>query len=285
MGRSGTGLGLAISRKFLRLMEGDLTVSTEEGKGSVFHLEMWVAPGAEREVKAELGTVCRVWRLLPNSPSRRILVVDDHRDNRELLQYLLEPIGFEVRTAEDGAQAVARCAEWAPHLVVLDLRMPVMDGYEAARRLRAAHGSAIKILALSAGVFAENQQEALAAGADTFLGKPFREEDLLEQVKELLAIDYVYDDLVTEPTTEATEAAPFTAELRQLPVEWVAQLREAICRADYDRMLDLVEQVAACHEALADWLRQLVERFDYATLQTVLTNEATPQAKDQTNPS
>ena len=168
---------------------------------------------------------------------------------------------------------MALCKEWLPQLVVLDLRMPVMDGFEVTRQIRAEHGSTVKIIALSAGVFAENQRMALDAGADMFLGKPFQEGDLLEQIKQLTGVDYVYRDVEAEKPAALSESEaklPTAVEIGQLPAELVNQLREATSRADYDQMLALVEQMAVHNETISRQLRQLVERFDYNTLQKVL---------------
>ena len=132
----------------------------------------------------------------------------------------------------------------------------------------------MKIIALSAGVLAENQQMALDAGADMFLGKPFQEGDLLERIKQLTGVDYVYRDVEAEKTADMSESRrelPTAVEIGQLPTKLVDQLREATILADYDQMLTLVEEMAACNQTISRQLRQLVERFDYVTLQKVLT--------------
>jgi DNA-binding response OmpR family regulator len=161
----------------------------------------------------------------------------------------------------------------------MDLRMPVMDGCEATRRIRAAHGVAVKILALSAGVFPENQAQALAAGVDLFLGKPFGEVELLETIKKLTGVDYIYASPpgATGPVSdEALAEGPSTEVIRCLPVELVTALREVILRADYDQMLILVDQIAVRDECLGRQLRQLVLRFDYDALRTVVLGKAEP---------
>jgi CheY-like chemotaxis protein len=201
------------------------------------------------------------------------LVVDDQPENRQLLMLLLAPVGFEIRTAADGAEAVAQCQEWVPHLVLMDLRMTGMDGYEATRRLRAAHGTTVKIIALSASVFIEDRQRAVAEGADAFLAKPFDHADLLDRIKELVGVDYVYDALPEAAATVHAEAAterPSAGEMRRLPADLLAALREATCRADYQQMLTLVEQAATHDERLGRLLRQLVKRFDHDTLLELL---------------
>ena len=270
----GIGLGLPISRQFVRLMGGDLTVSSRPGVGSTFRFDARVARGEEPAAQSSTTRARRVLHLLPESPACRVLVTDDQMANRKLLLRRLAPIGFEVRAANDGAEAVALCKEWSPHLVLLDLRMPVMDGYEATRCIRAAHGSTVKIIALSASVFADDQQQALDCGADAFMAKPYREEDLLGQISQLTGVDYVWDDSMTradEPLASARPDVPSAEEILRLPAELVASLRQATSTADYDRMLALTDQAANQDEALGRRLRHLVEQFNYNALLSVLS--------------
>jgi len=202
-----------------------------------------------------------------------VLIVDDLADNCELLVQLLAPVGFEIRTAADGTEAVAQCQAWAPHLVLMDLRMPGMDGHQATRRIRAAHGTRVKIIALSASVFAEERQPAQAEGADAFLAKPFDPAELLDTIKELVGVDYVDAAPRRSAATDhdPVEALrPTVGEIRRLPADLVAALREATCRADYQQMLTLVDQAATHDERLGHVFRQLVKRFDHDTLQELL---------------
>ena len=266
----GIGLGLAISLKYVKLMGGELTASSEIGRGSVFQFDVRVERADEALAVAKTEPQPQVLYLLPGSPACRVLVADDQSDNCDLVADILAPLGFDIRTARDGAEAVAICQDWAPQLAILDLRMPVMDGCEAARRIRADHGSAVRILAMSAYVFAENQQRALDAGADVFMQKPFQVVDLLGRIKQLTGVDYVYGE---SPAAEAGAESVTSGDTCQVPRELVSQLREATSRAKYAQMLALVGQVAVLNESLGNRLRTLVRRFDYEAIQTLLSQE------------
>ena len=269
----GTGLGLPISRKFVNLMGGDLTVNSQLGAGSIFRFDVQLGLGVDMAKRAEIAPPRQVLHLQPEAPAYRILVADDRAINRELLEQLLRPIGFEIRTANDGVETVALCKEWLPHLVLLDLRMPVMDGYEAAHRIREAHGASIKIIALSASVFTQDRQRALDQGADVFMAKPFLEADLLEQIKQLTGVEYLYNDPKSPSalvSSEAEDGSSFGENIRRLPTELVDALRDATCRAKFNQMLALTDQVATVDEPLGRRLRQLVEGFEFGALQTLL---------------
>jgi two-component system sensor histidine kinase/response regulator len=269
----GTGLGLAISREFVRLMGGDMTVASRLGAGSSFRFDVRVAPGDEAAARVGLAQAPRALHLVPGLAACRVLVVDDRPENCDLLKRLLTQTGFEIRTAGGGVEALETARQWVPHLVLLDLRMPGMDGYEVARHLREAQGQDVRVLALSASVFAEDHQKALDAGADAFMAKPFQQAELLECIKELAGVEYVYEN--AGPVEAAVPASPSpklpsTEEISQLPAELVAELRDAISRAAFDQMLDLAGQVAALNEPLGRRMQQLVEQFDYRTLQKML---------------
>src|SRR5271166_1541179 len=232
---TGTGLGLAISREFVRMMGGDITVSSQVGKGSIFTIHVPLKVGEAQSVQP-IDQPRHVLKLQPGQATCRVLIADDIEDNRQLLAQLLAPVGFEVRLATNGAEAVQEFEEWRPHLILMDFRMPVMDGHEAIRRIRAmAGGKGLKIIAVTASAMDENRQELMGIGADDFISKPFREVELFEKIHTHLKVEYVYAEnaaAAVEEAVEVTEAA-----LAKLPREWIDMMRDSVVTADLDQLL------------------------------------------------
>ncbi len=252
-------------------MGGELTVDSEPGRGTTFRFEVPFREGDPDALESSRAGR-RVVALASPTPRRRVLVVDDRAANRLLLVKLLSSVGFEVKEAADGAQAVEAVETWRPHLVLLDMVMPVMDGYEAARRIKAGPcGGDTAILALTASAFEEDRQAVLAAGADDFMRKPFQAEELFARIGARLGLTYRYEE-----ETGATEPAPPpphgpSPEAVPLPPELVAAMREAAAEADLDELASLVERAAAYDAALAARLRERVARFDYEGLASALS--------------
>ena len=207
----------------------------------------------------------RAVRLKTTAPACRILVVDDEADNRKLMLKLLRLIGFEVEAVANGMEALAAFDRWRPQLVLMDTRMPEMNGLEAIRRLRVLPGgSGLKIISLSAAMFPEDRSEAINCGADEFLSKPVEVDELLEKMRQLLGLEYDYQPAAAGPGPEhgpsSTTLSPM--DLTVLPAGLRQQLLAAVVVADFDEVNRLLLQVQPLDASLARRLGQLAENFD-----------------------
>jgi PAS domain S-box-containing protein len=274
---TGTGLGLAISREFVRLMGGTLTVISLVGKGSTFAIRLPLKEGEAGAVQANVKPR-HVLSLQPGQAACRVLIADDIDDNRQLLAQILAPIGFEVRLAINGAEAVQQFEDWQPHLILMDFRMPLMDGMEAIRRIRAmAGGKGTKIIAVTASAMDENRHRLMEAGADDFIGKPFREVELFEKIHTHVGVEYVY--AANPPGAarhEADELSPGC--LADWPFDLIGPMREAIITADLDRLLTRIQEVEVRDLNIAQGLRRLAEGFQYQKLLDLLPTSTSIEA-------
>lgn len=269
--QSGTGLGLAISREFAKLMSGTLTVASELGKGSVFRLEVPVRFCEAGEAGAP--TVCRrVTGLDPRDPVPDVLIVDDEPHNRGWLRTLLTLVGFRVREAENGEIAVRICQEWLPELILMDLRMPVMDGFTATRAIRAKFaGRHAIIIALTASVMEHDRRSAMRNGFDDFVSKPCREEELLEKIGARLRLRYVYAGEETRAGTgSSTARVDSVVALRELPHDLIEQLLGAVRSGQKSRLDDLIGTVKEHDAGSASTLQSLGDRYEYDALSQML---------------
>lgn len=257
----GTGLGLPISQKFVELMGGELRVESTLGIGSCFQFQIPLM-AATPQVTSNVHNARRVTGLASAQPIYRILVVDDRPENRQLLVHFLQPLGFEVYEAENGREAITLWKRHNPHLVWMDIRMPVMNGYEATKTIKSQpKGKDTIIIALTASVFEDERSNILRAGCDDFVRKPISEEQLLDKLAEHLGVHYLYQD---EPLPTNQKPQPMALEpinLVDLPQEWVAQLHLAARGADDELIWQLLDQIPASQSALAETLAEMVHNF------------------------
>jgi PAS domain S-box-containing protein len=197
----GTGLGLVITRKFVQLMGGNIHVDSTLGKGSIFQFTIRFRSVLANAVTSPLSTR-RIITLAPDQTHYRIMIADDIENNRQLLVKLLQPIGFEVREAKNGKEAITLWQEWQPQLIWMDMRMPELDGYEATkiiRKLSQEQNKPVVIIALTASVFEEQRAEIKAAGCDDMVRKPLQPQIIFDKLAEFLKLQYIYNDNEIKP--------------------------------------------------------------------------------------
>ena len=258
----GTGLGLAISKSLIDLMGGKISVNSEFGVGSTFKIELPVELANATDVMVEKN-IKAVKCLSPNQPTWRILVVDDKLDNRLLLVSVLTNMGFQVREAENGQKAIREFQEWQPHLIWMDMRMPVMDGYEATAKIRQLEGGdKVKIIALTASVFKEQHQHIIDIGCDTVLYKPFHIPEIFATLVKYIGVNFIYED------TPTTSALPVTKKisgeiLGQLPTDLRQKLHAAALLLDTHNVAVVIESIRAIAPEIADGLDELAKHYQF----------------------
>jgi two-component system sensor histidine kinase/response regulator len=257
-------------------MGGDIQVNSILGVGSIFSFDIKITLADPSEV-APLLTNRRVLKIAPNQPLYRILVVDDRAENRDIIAQLLGSIGFEVRTANNGQEAIAIWENWQPHLIWMDMRMPIMDGYEATRQIRKKANSSTtftKIIALTASAFEEQRTTILAAGCDDFVSKPFREQVIFDKLTEHIGVRFIYaeesENQTPEETISGKDLKP--SDLSIMPSEWLAELHQASLEVDAEKINQLITQIPSSHQLLIEGLTDLVRRFCFDEIYELTEN-------------
>lgn len=217
--------------------------------------------------------------IAPGQPTYKILTVDDKSINRQLLIKLLSPLGFEVKEASNGQEAIAIWDEWEPHLIWMDMRMPVMDGYEATKYIKSTtKGNATAIIALTASVLEEEKAIVLSAGCDDFLRKPFTEHTIFDALAKHLGIKYIYAE-TRSPVLNDPEKRHLTSEdLTCMPQEWIDRLYEAALEANSKLVLQLVEELPKTETPAIESLSKMVRKFEFEQivdlLEPLISNES-----------
>ena len=266
----GTGLGLPISRRFVQLMDGDLACRSVYGQGATFWFQIPVVAVSASEFPSQTP-VRKVIGLMPDQPNYRILVVEDQPENGLFLVQLLQAIGFEVQQAENGQDAIVQFQQWQPHLIWMDMRMPILDGYEATRQIRAASSldTAPKIIALTASAFEDEREAILKAGCDDLVCKPVTEAMLFETMSQHIGVRYLYEEptaasvspIQADQSSDLLAAAALQTAMQAMPSDWIERLQWAARVADEEQILQLLEQLPPSQAPLAQTLRALVNDF------------------------
>ncbi|NOQ17413.1 MAG: response regulator, partial [Methyloprofundus sp.] len=262
--QEGTGLGLAISSKLCALMSGKLSVTSKWELGTIFTFYIITEVGHPK-IKENLAKN-KIKKIPGKSPKNfRILIVDDEQPNRLLLQSALSPLGFQCREAENGEQAVDLYKQWKPHIVLMDIRMPVMNGYKATKIIKELSPESI-IIVVTASVFEDKKKTIEDLGADDFISKPLIIYDLLSMIKKHISVEY--KDAVLNKKVEHYESneeifSTLNNELRE-------QLKQAIFNIDVDETQKIINIITNSNASLALVIQEKIDHFEYEQLLKLL---------------
>jgi signal transduction histidine kinase/DNA-binding NarL/FixJ family response regulator len=267
---AGTGLGLIISKQNIELMSGQIGVNSQWGKGSTFYFEipLKVVTAPENSILPEYN---QITGLALGQPRYRLLIADDQSDNRLLLHTLLEPLGFEVREAFTGQEALNLFKEWQPDLIFMDIRMPVMNGMEATKLIKkTANGKNTRIVALTAHALEDERLEILTAGCDDLVRKPYQPEEIYNALTKQLGVKFTYKEGNYQVSQNETKL--HSDDLRNLPTVLVQDLVNSVELLDSQKCLTAISQIDNIAPLIGKKLRHMIDHMKYQELLTILDN-------------
>ncbi|OCR00750.1 hybrid sensor histidine kinase/response regulator [Oscillatoriales cyanobacterium USR001] len=270
----GTGLGLAISQQIVQLMGGKIKVESQLGVGTEFFFEVEL-PLNNEWVQQQISAAGNI--ISYQGKKRRILIVDDRWENRAVIVNLLEPLGFILIEAENGQEGLDKMREQLPDLVITDLAMPVINGFEMLKQLRDDQDlNQLKVIVSSASVAQADQQMSIEAGGDDFLAKPVNAQDLFNAVAKYLQLTWKYEevaDAIAASTADLSNSIHTpqsdiqATDLAKMSHEWVVNLYQAATQLDTELVFQLIEEIPPSEtliiNTLTDWTNNY--RFDKIT--------------------
>ena len=274
--KSGTGLGLAICKQYTELMGGTIHLDSELHKGSSFHVRIPVDIPEKSSNLLKESAYERIIGVKEAYQHIRMLIAEDNHDNMLLLYHLLAPLGFELKTVENGKAAVEIHSLWHPHLIWMDIRMPVMNGLEATRLIRKSpKGYDTKIVAVTAHALEQEHEEIMAAGCDGFIRKPYKTVDVYDMMVSQLGLQFIFSrETGTMAALQADDTKKPDRELSKrilnLSMEIIQQLRNAVLRLDEEQCLRLIDQMGDDSQKPGADLRQMVKNFQYKDIMALL---------------
>ena len=267
----GTGLGMAISKAYVQLLGGDIVVDSQLGKGTLFRFWICVHRAQLKDVRPQKD-LRRILSLKSEDQNKyRILIADDVKENRMLLSQLLTSIGFLTLSVNNGISAIDQAKQWQPHLIIMDCRMPEMDGLDAIRKIRSKLGkNNIPIIAVSASTFCKNREIAIDAGASEFLLKPIIESELFKIVGNLLSISFLYEEEGEKVIRNTQSEELIRHYLDQVPTAKINRLRDTVEIGNMTEFKKLLNDYNDFPNDLIVVLDKMADSFEYEKLLNLL---------------
>jgi signal transduction histidine kinase/DNA-binding response OmpR family regulator len=262
---TGTGLGLAISQKFAQIMGGDIAVKSILDVGTTFTLAIQAELSDANMDLIDSNSNDQIIGIVPNQRQYKILIVDDKKFNRLLLLKLLQPFGFLLQEAEDGKEAINIWENWQPHLIFLDLWMPVCDGYQVIKYIKEKEVASVeptKIVAVTASVLEQERNSVFQAGFDDFVQKPFSQANILQVLNKYLGVQFIHHS--EEDNTHNTKPLFLQPDdLLVMSKDWLNNLEKATLQLDDYLILSLLEEIPDQYFLLRQGLQNLVLEFRF----------------------
>ena len=283
---TGTGLGLSISRRFVELLGGELCVESIPSQGSQFYFEIPLKPvhSADQERYFALRQVIGIE---PGQKVSHILVAEDNTSNREFLVSLLCSVGFKVKAAHNGKEALELWKSWKPDVLCLDLRMPDMDGMLVMKKIREnPQGHNTKIIALTAHAFEEDRQKVLDGGGDDFLRKPIAEAELLRILQKHTGVEFQYRELKNQ-TDNCEENDPHPDTINEaserLPEALRTRFLQSLNLGDIDEINTVISEIKEINAPLGAVFQNSADEFAYEEIVAYFSDDAVPRRSGETS--
>jgi len=271
--QKGTGLGLTICKQYSELMGGKISVSSKLGAGSTFTVQIPVSR-ANKTVHVQ-DNYESIKSLATDEPEYKILIVEDQIENRVLLQAILENVGFKVMVAANGKDGIDAFIAWKPQLIFMDVRMPVMDGIEATRRIRQMeNGKLVKIICVSAHGFQKEIQNIMATGVDDFIKKPYRFGDIYGCLQKHLGVKYLFyvNTQVLNVERQTLDPEMF----KDLDLAVLQELKDSIENLNTLKLDAFVDLINLQHPTLGNVLKYYVSNLMFTEIFRALNQVLVP---------